>query len=42
MLLPLTIHADPFTILAQAGLNLRSGPGPQHPKVVTLPFGTEA
>jgi uncharacterized protein YgiM (DUF1202 family) len=40
LLLAHSAQADPFTILAPSGLNLRSGPGPQHPKVLTLPFGT--
>ena len=40
LLLAHSAQAAPFTILAPSGLNLRSGPGPQHPKVLTLPFGT--
>ena len=35
-----TAQADPFTILAPKGLILRAGPGQQHPKLTTLPFGT--
>lgn len=40
LLLPLTAQADPFTILAPSGLNLRSGPGLQYDKLMALPFGT--
>lgn len=39
-ILPTTAQADPFTILAPKGLILRAGPGQQHPKLTTLPFGT--
>jgi hypothetical protein len=40
VLLPLLANAEPFTILAKSGLNVRKEPNAKSEKVTALPFGT--
>ena len=40
ILLQAKANAEPFTILAKSGLNVRKKPNPKSEKVGALPFGT--